>query len=97
MRSTPSSRKPPVSERGQRGEKADRRAAVGQEQFRLARRNPAAATDDGRVSVRVRVGAHVHSQPLQRIDHHARVFAVQRPVQYGRAVGQGGTDRAPGW
>ena len=85
---TPSSRNVAVAERGQRREKPHRRAAVGdrtarpraRESRRRSRRRAASAAV-------VATSTAMPSWP-RAVDHHARVFAVERAGERRVAVGQ---------
>ena len=76
-----------LAQRDERGEKADRRAAVGHGKFYIAIRQPPAAAVDLECPVGG-IDIHRDSKADQRIDHHPRVFALQRSNQSRGAVGQ---------
>ena len=79
---------PPAAERGQRGQKADRGAAVAHVEIGLGRRRPARTTVDQDRLCR-RVVFHRQPELAQRVDHHAGVVAVERAVKNRAAAGQG--------
>ena len=83
-----------VAERRKRRQKPNRRAAVGTEQIGLERGNLAARTvyDQRRAAV---ARLDLDAQPAEPVDHHPRVFAVERAGERRNAIRQRRANKCP--
>jgi hypothetical protein len=82
----------PLSQATKSGQEPDAGAAVLEPQISLSDRRTARASHDfSRVGGRI--VCQVDSQPLQAVDHHARIPAVENPSQPRSTAGQGRHDQ----